>query len=196
MRIYAIRHGESVTNRSRVFAGWMQAPLSEEGRRMARELRPRIAGLEFSLVYASDLIRALETADLALPEAEPIRDARLREVDVGSLAGQRVEDAQREFGKMLSECRRKGDYTPFGGESTVIQAARVRSFFEELSRDENAVSAAVFCHEGTIQCLFNIALGTDVPKPMIGLDNCSVSVFDIFSDRPWKLIRWNYTGTL
>ena len=82
------RHGETDWNRERRWQGHADQPLNEAGRTQARELAETLADRSIDAIYASDLIRAHETARiiaerLGLPVAT---NELLREVDVGDWA--------------------------------------------------------------------------------------------------------------
>lgn len=60
--VVIIRHGQSTANATGVWQGQLEFPLSEPGRRQAREAGLALHGEEISGVYSSPLSRAFETA--------------------------------------------------------------------------------------------------------------------------------------
>ena len=66
LELYVIRHGETVWNEKGLLQGKTDIELNENGRKAARELGKRLAGICFDRVYASPLKRARETAELIL----------------------------------------------------------------------------------------------------------------------------------
>ena len=89
-----LRHGESTWNLENLFTGWHDVPLSERGVKEAIESGRlmRDAGLEPEIVHTSVLIRAIQTAELALAEMGlswiPVRrNWRLNERHYGALQG-------------------------------------------------------------------------------------------------------------
>lgn len=86
MRIYVIRHGQSEANRETAHAGWSQVRLTEKGIAQARAMQPRLQELRFDKIIVSDLRRAKQTAENALPRRDYVYDWRIREIGVGRLA--------------------------------------------------------------------------------------------------------------
>ena len=86
MRVYVVRHGESMNNLKKLWTGWNDVELSEKGREDAKRAGEIIKGVSFDKIYSSDLSRAMDTARIAVPgcefEALPI----FREVNVGNIA--------------------------------------------------------------------------------------------------------------
>jgi broad specificity phosphatase PhoE len=93
--LYFARHGESQANVDQAFSGIHRpAPLTELGRRQAREAGRRIIdrAIHIDQMISSPLDRAYETAEiiastLGLDPAGILLDSRLIEYDVGELAG-------------------------------------------------------------------------------------------------------------
>ena len=69
MRVYVIRHGESESNASKKWTGWMDVELTEKGKKDAEKAREVLKNIKFDKVYSSDLKRALDTMKIVLPEA-------------------------------------------------------------------------------------------------------------------------------
>ncbi len=73
-----LRHGESTWNAENLFTGWVDVPLSDEGRKEVRrggELL-RDSGVLPDVVHTSLLRRAIDTANIALGVAAAILPAR------------------------------------------------------------------------------------------------------------------------
>ena len=83
MKVFFIRHGESVNNLTKRYSGQCDTPLTDKGREQAKAIRPILADIDFDIVYSSDLSRARETCGLALPNAEPIITKKIREIALG-----------------------------------------------------------------------------------------------------------------
>jgi len=196
MKVYVIRHGQSEGNRLSLHCGWSDTPLSALGHAQAQAANDYLKDIPFDRIYCSDLPRARQTAQDALPGCEPIYSPLLREVGVGTLAGRLMADCAAEYGAVYREANRAQDFSPFGGETQQQMRDRLRRFFaEELEPLEGCDHVAVFGHEGTVHQLLSYALGYDVMLGNILVENASVSVFS-YENGCWKLEKWNHTGAL
>ena len=89
-----VRHGESTWNQQNLFTGWHDVPLSDKGVTEATVAGTtlRDAGLSFDVGHTSLLVRAIDTAHLALTAAGQVwlpleRSWRLNERHYGALQG-------------------------------------------------------------------------------------------------------------
>ncbi|MFE0189552.1 histidine phosphatase family protein [Streptomyces sp. NPDC058989] len=90
-----VRHGETEWSRNGRHTGWTDLPLTAHGEEQARALRPLLSGRKIAQVYASPMVRALRTAELAglaLPRIDP----DLREWDYGGYEGITTAEIHRE----------------------------------------------------------------------------------------------------
>ncbi len=65
-QLVLLRHGESVWNRLNVFTGWVDVPLTARGIEEAIEAGKQLAEMDFDIIFTSTLVRAMETAMIAM----------------------------------------------------------------------------------------------------------------------------------
>lgn len=195
MRIYVIRHGQSEANLRHAHAGWEQVPLTPKGLAQAAAVGERLKGIRFDKVIVSDLLRARQTAELALPGYAYQTDWRIREIHVGSLMGRLVADCTAELGEPYIRHRAQRDFTAYGGENLEQMQRRVSEFMDELTKEPADAQIAVVCHEGAMYHMLCHVMQCDLPYLAAFADNCSVSVFTYRSGH-WILNKWNETGRL
>ena len=131
-----LRHGESQWKVERRFTGQADVPLSSRGEVEARVAGGKLRRRAIDKLYTSALIRAVETARLALAAAGigPLPtecSASLNERSYGELQGLSRVDARRRFGvQPLASWRQTYAGRPPGGESLEDTAARVLPYYE------------------------------------------------------------------
>ena len=185
MKLYVIRHGQSETNLKGCFTGWAQVNLTEQGIRDAQSIRPLLKNISFDKIYASDLRRAMKTAEEAIPgccyETTPL----LREVGMGSLELQPRES-------VLPDMRKNNTselgYAMYGGESREVFDQRVADFRKMVETLEYE-NVAVFTHWGWMMELTTQVLEVKIPGNNITGNNCVVGVFE-YKNNHWKLHSW------
>jgi broad specificity phosphatase PhoE len=84
-----VRHGETDWNAAGRLQGHTDRPLSDYGRQQARRLAEELADEKFDAIYASDLARARETAEIvgATLNLPVLLEPDLREKDWGNWEG-------------------------------------------------------------------------------------------------------------
>ncbi|MBR1485474.1 MAG: histidine phosphatase family protein [Prevotella sp.] len=94
--LYLVRHGETPDNARQVLQGQIQGELNEVGIGQAEQVRDQLAGEHFDAVVASDLHRAIQTAEIiAAPHGLAVATTPLlRERDWGDFTGRYIPDLE------------------------------------------------------------------------------------------------------
>jgi broad specificity phosphatase PhoE len=159
-----VRHGETDLNAGRRYQGRVDPPLSERGRRQARELAQRLArtlGVDPAAsatfeVHTSVSERARRTATIALPGRLASSDARLAELDFGVFDGRNYEENLAAFGdRFRAWIEDPEGVRPPGGETLAELRARVHDWLDALPADRNVIA---FTHAGPIRVALARAL--------------------------------------
>lgn len=195
MELYIIRHGESETNKSGLHCGWGDVPLTQLGHEQAKKSGRLINHIHFDIVYVSDLQRAKQTAEGALPGYSYNYSDKLREINVGTLAFQSPSACLEKYGQAYLDATKNYDFSVFGGESLEQMIKRITSFMKDLENLDGDSKAAIVAHEGTAQCILSYTLRQVISPRSARLDNASVSKFS-YQNGIWKLNIWNYTGAI
>lgn len=159
LELWLVRHGETNWNRERRIQGQQHNPLSDLGRRQARQLGARLAGEAFGTVYCSDLKRAVETAELVFPERDFVFDTRLREIArgvlEGSLGAELVGEQRDVYGAMQKDLL---NVRPPGGENYRDLGERAVTWLKSLPE---AGKVAAVTHGGVIYALLHHIVGVE-----------------------------------
>ncbi len=114
-----LRHGESEWNQKNLFTGWVDVPLTQQGRSEAARAGELLtqAGLVPQVLHTSRLKRAIITANLALEAADlnwidVKRSWRLNERHYGALQGKNKKEIRDEYGEEQFMTWRRSFSTP------------------------------------------------------------------------------------
>lgn len=115
--IFLVRHGETVDNARQIMQGQTQGELNEKGREQAHSVSNRLAPEHIDAVVASDLHRAIQTAEIiAVPHGLEVQTTPLlRERDWGAFTGRFIPDL-------------RGEVWPDDVESEEALLSRARAF--------------------------------------------------------------------
>lgn len=183
MKVYVVRHGESENNLARKYSGWSNPRLTEKGRKDALLAGEFLKNISFDKIYSSDLIRAKETVECALPGCSYEESSLLREINVGEIAG-------KPFAILTDEQRKQNlqnGYKPYGGETKKAFYERIQ-FFQRILEKTDAETVALFAHAGFLRGMLDTVLGLRLPRDRVCCNNCAVAVFEYDGD--WRLHSW------
>lgn len=165
IRLFFIRHGQTVWNHSGRYQGITDVPLSDFGRRQAQSLVPYFDKVEVDAVYASDLSRARDTAfPLAKSKGLDMQViSALREIDFGDWEGLTYEEITARWPGAIEHMYSHPDTLKIqNGESFANVQERSYAALRKILAERDGQTIAVISHGGTIRCLLCALLGLDL----------------------------------
>lgn len=190
MKIYFIRHGETVWNKEKKLQGRTDIPLNEYGIKLAEITSQAMKDIPFDIVYTSPLSRAKETAKILAKDhnLEVYEDERLIEMGFGDGEGQKLEviHTHPEM-KIHNFIHNPGKYEPSeGGESFEQLYERCRSFINEviLPAEENYNCMLIVGHGALIRGMIHEI----IQRPskdfwIVTHKNCAVTIADCINGK-------------
>lgn len=188
MKLYLIRHGESENNNKKMWTGWMDVNLTENGINQAKNVSKYIKDIKFDKVYSSDLKRTCQTCENAIPGCEYEKLEILREINVGDLQGRTFEYCNSTYGKALEEHKITGNYSSYGGENVEEFANRLHAF-AEIALKSGAENVAAFSHGGFLKRFCDYIVGVKTDSHLMPCHNCTIAVFE-HNGKEWILHSW------
>jgi broad specificity phosphatase PhoE len=146
VNVFAIRHGETVWSLSGQHTGTTDIPLTDNGRRLAEQIRPVLAKEAFTLVLVSPMQRARETCALAGLGDMGVTDSDLAEWNHGEHEGL----TPKQIHEIAPGWLIFWDGCP-GGEASEQVAARVDRVIARARGADGDV--ALFAHEHILHAL-------------------------------------------
>lgn len=147
LAITLLRHGITDDNKRRAYIGWTDSPLSQSSIESLLLLKEKLT--EPELVFSSDLLRCVETANLLFC-APPKKNCDLREIHFGDWEGQTFHELQHDehYQKWLEQ---PFLIQPPNGESFHEFTIRVDAGWEQVTQqvaESRSHHTAVVTHGG------------------------------------------------
>ena len=164
MILYFTRHGESEWNLAHRIQGQHDSPLTERGVKMARQLKKRLKGLEFTRCFVSPLGRAMQTAEILTEGTgvSPEPDERIREVNLGETEGLIMEELPPDL--LHAFYHEPQNFLPKGGEGYEKALIRVSKLMKELETEDGCV--LIVAHALILRLIRLYLLGLPVSEMM------------------------------
>jgi 2,3-bisphosphoglycerate-dependent phosphoglycerate mutase len=155
-----VRHGQSEWNAKGLWTGWTDIPLSEAGKKEAREVGEKLTSLQFNKGYTSNLTRAKQTMEEiqnALHQQFPtIASEKLNERNYGEYTGKNKWEIKEKIGEEeFIKLRRSWDYPIHQGESLKQVYERVIPYYKEeiLPKLEKGETILIAAHGNSLRAL-------------------------------------------
>jgi probable phosphoglycerate mutase len=196
MKLFCVRHGETLYNLAGRIQGQSDSQLSPLGRRQCRAVAEALAGVECDAVISSPLVRAMESARCIAEKlkldvrAEP----RLMEINAGIFQGHCWHEIDQHFPAEAARWRSGDpDYRIPDGESRRDLMVRSRAAFEAIRRSDYR-TAIVVAHGGSLTAAFKALLEIPARHNPFTLGNGSIS--QVIWESDFKLLTLNETSHL
>lgn len=193
-RVLALRHGETAWNADFRLQGQLDVPLNNRGHWQAGRLAAALQDQDVSAVYASDLTRALQTAQaLALCVNLPVRsEPGLRERGFGCFEGQSYGDIHRRWPAQALRWRQRDPaFEPAGGESLVAFNERSLETASRLAARHPGELIALVSHGGVLDCLYRAGTGIGLSAPRTWrLGNAVINRL-LYNPGGFAVVGWN-----
>lgn len=137
MKIVYFVHGTTYDNASDKCSGWKQVELNDLGKEQAIRLGETNKDRKFDVMFTSDLVRAIDSSNLAFPTYEKNVDSRLRECNYGDYDGE---------SKSLVVYEEHIDKPFPNGESLKDVEKRIREFIDEIKIQYAGKTVAIVAH--------------------------------------------------
>lgn len=176
MKIYLVRHGQTLFNVKQRIQGWCDSPLTEMGVNQAIALGKGLSDIDFICAYSSTSERAIDTANYIIGDREISLTSikGLKEMNFGTLEGEIEEDVLAKDGSSHD----KG-FVEFGGETIAMTQKRVIDTLNDIAKKHPDGNVLVVSHGGAIMCAL-LGLSTyeveHFRKEGNHIGNCSVSI--------------------
>jgi probable phosphoglycerate mutase len=195
-RVIAIRHGETAWNVDTRIQGQLDVPLNDTGRWQAHRLALAIAEEGLDAIYASDLLRAIETARAVASGSGRaiVTDTGLRERGFGEFEGYTFKEIEQRWPDQSERWRRRDpDFGPAGGETLREFFARCVATATRLAAAHAGQTIALVAHGGVMDCLYRAAarIALDAPRSW-QLGNASINRL-LYTPQGFTLVGWSDT---
>lgn len=188
-KIFLIRHGKTEWNNGGRYQGHSDIALSEEGKSQAKKLSIFLKETDIHLqaIYASDLIRAYETAEIvAIPHSIKVENhPGLREINFGKWEGLTFKEIKEQYSDLAQKWLVSPEELKIPeGESFNNVQIRAINALNEIIKIHEGQNIAIVSHGGTIRAIICKLMEIPLQKMWhFKLDNTALSIFDIKESR-------------
>lgn len=202
MKLFVVRHGQTVWNKEKKMQGSGDSSLTELGILEARKLGEAIRNIEFDRIYTSPLGRTLQTTEFIRGDRDiPVQIIdELQEMNFGIIEGKELSLVEEKYGDMINNLwNNPVDYRNDSGENFEDVYKRVGVAMDKITsngdREENVL---VITHGVIISVLFSWINGGSIEDtwktPVV--KNTSISILESNGRGEIKVISKDDTSHL
>lgn len=176
MKIYVVRHGETIENANNCLVGRINSSLTENGIEQAKKLRKYFEDKKIDLIISSPLDRCKQTAQLISNKIPIIYSDDLLGRDHGEFTGMPRDSINfDEYWNYYKDIKYKK------AESVKTLYNRVAKLIEDLKKKYDDKNIIIVTHSGIIRVLYYYFKGIpeDGILSEITIRNCEVFEYDI-----------------
>ena len=192
MKIYLVRHTESKAQTEEEFS--LDANLSQFGEQQAKQLRQRLAQIQFDVTFLSPLKRARQTFELSEVDCKDIYfDSRLAEELPPGMYADNI---------LPYETTPSYAAVDIYNSWEVPILDRLKLFWQTVYALAEESTVLIVCHAGVLNWLLGLFLNPNMSdrdilnRPKCFMANGALSVIEVNSDTQNQLLTWNETEHL
>lgn len=177
MKIYLIRHGQTIGDVENRYGGAYDDELSDKGKIQAEELANKLTNSGIQILFSSPMVRAQQTARILKTklgcEIKTIENLRERNKN-GILTGMTRVEAEKKYPKLVEKLK---DYRNQiqGAESQKDFAERIKKAFMEITSAVNYSTIGIVTHGMPFWVIFGDILND---SGIVDITDCAYAVLD------------------
>lgn len=179
MRVYLLRHAESVTNERGVWTGQSDVRLSKRGADALLSVRARFNYPKGDIYFSSPLRRCLDTLEIVYDRPADYKLSEFMECSLGSLEGKKYTSLDDDVN--YTSWIEKPDSLIHGGESFSKFTSRVREGFLKMikiSAKEGVLSVVAVLHGNVMRAILCGFVDSYIPHQSWEIPNCGGYFFE------------------
>ena len=181
VRLYLVRHAESIWNAEGRVQGQADPPLNERGLMQAARVANRFRSEHIDALYSSPLQRARQTAEVvSMATGAAIQfDDQLKEHDLGLFTGHRWSEIIEQYPELSKYWMEQARDMP-GGEKQVVFHSRAAGSIRAITDKHTSGKIVIVAHGGVFGEYLHYVLGLDRnQRHPFQFDNASISVVEV-----------------
>ncbi len=197
-KLILIRHGQTDLNIQMKYCGYSNPSLNEEGKQQVKHTKKSLNEIDVDVLFSSDLLRTMETAQIIFPNMVIQQEERLREYNFGVFEGLTYGEIMEEYADIYTEWIDDPSKRVIpDGDSFISFSQRVREGLDSILSQNKHRTIVLVTHSGPIRLMLSDVLKYDTDKFWkIKQDNAALNIInynglnakvEIINNQPFEL---------